>query len=307
MRQRIIRQGFTLIELLVVIAIIAILIGLLLPAVQKVREAASRLKCQNNLKQIGLGFHNYHSSYNRFPSGFESQTTGIDEPNLGPGWGWAAQLLPYVEQDNLARQINFSLDIRHANNATARITRVPLYLCPSDSSPQSIFTVQDEDGNPLCDVAFANYVGVGGVYEVSAYPDSSNGSPGILLRNSRVHVNGITDGSSNTILVGERASKQSPQTTWVGAVTDAGVPPLVSGYDVEEPPVLVLTNSGTAADGRTPNNPYGHVEDTNSNHTQGVNFLFADGSVRSVRASVSPAVWVGMTTRAGGETIGMDF
>jgi prepilin-type N-terminal cleavage/methylation domain-containing protein/prepilin-type processing-associated H-X9-DG protein len=294
------RRGFTLIELLVVIAIIAILIGLLLPAVQKVREAAARIKCTNNLKQIGLGFHNHHSTYGFFPPGYGSKSLTRDGENTGPGWGWAAHLLPYLEQDNLQNTIDFKVDIRHPSMAAVRTHVIPLLLCPSDSPVGPTFTVTNEGGSPLCDVAFANYVGVAGTYEVSEHPDTSLGC---LFRNSRIRVEDITDGSSSTLFCGERASKQSPQTTWVGAVTDAGVPPLNPAYETELGQVLILTYTGTAEDGRLPNNPLEHVEDTNSKHTGGVNFLFGDGSVRFLRQTVNPVTWQAIGTRAGGEVV----
>jgi prepilin-type N-terminal cleavage/methylation domain-containing protein/prepilin-type processing-associated H-X9-DG protein len=302
-----VRRAFTLLELLVVLAILAVLVGLLLPAVQKVRQAAARIQCKNNLKQIGVAFHNYHAANDHFPPGFTSASATVDGEGTGPGWGWAAYLLPYLEQEGLFGRIDFNKDIRDPANAFARAQSLKVFLCPADSPAGPTFTVVDASGGPLCDVAFANYVGVGGTNEVTGYPDTSGGTQyqGVLLRNSRARVTDILDGSSNTLLVGERASKRSPMTTWVGAVTGCVVPPQSPGYDNEGPPVLVLTNTGSVADARVPNNPLDHVEDSNSRHAQGVNFLFADGSVRSVNNSVDPAVWVAIGTRAGGEPVSL--
>jgi len=242
--------------------------------------------------------HNYHSTYDRFPAGFNSLAPTTDAEGTGPGWGWAAMLLPYLEQDNLYRQIDFKVDIAHPRHDQVRITRLPIFLCPSDDA-QPTFDIYGDAG--LVKLAFGNYVGVGGTYEVSGFPDSNNGP---LLRNWQYHALHIRDGTSNTMMVGERASRQSPMTTWVGSLTGATVPPLNPAYEDEGPPVLVLTNTGEAADRRTPNNALGHVEDINSRHTGGVNILFCDGSVRFIRDAISPMTWEALGTRDGGEPIG---
>jgi prepilin-type N-terminal cleavage/methylation domain-containing protein/prepilin-type processing-associated H-X9-DG protein len=275
------RRGFTLIELLVVIAIIAVLIGLLLPAVQKVREAANRMQCKNNLKQIGLALHNYHDRFGSFPPGYVS-VVDVDGSDRGPGWGWAAFLLADLEQTNVQRQINFTLDITEATHAAIRVQTLPLFRCPSDETIPP-FTVQTEDGAALCDVAHSNYVAVFGNNEIEDDPGAGNG---LFFRNSKVRFRDIPDGTSHTLCVGERSSNLM-KATWTGSVTGAA-----------EAPALVLGSAD-----HTPNHPAAHLEDFWSRHPQGVNFLFADGSVHSLHNHIHPQVWLGLATRAGGEAV----
>jgi prepilin-type N-terminal cleavage/methylation domain-containing protein/prepilin-type processing-associated H-X9-DG protein len=292
-------HGFTLVELLVVIAIIGVLIALLLPAVQAAREAARQTQCKNNLKQIGLAFHNFESARRTFPPGIVSRATAINSSGLGPGWGWAAHLLPYSEQSTL--RLDLTRSISDSIHDSARLTPLSLFRCPSDPVDQPTFSVHDASGSELVKLAFANYVGVGGTFEVTEFPDTGTGA---LIRNRGIPIKDITDGASHTLLVGERASRQSPQTTWVGAVTDASVPPQNPLYEEEGPPVLVLTNTGAVEDERVPNNALGHVEDSNSEHPQGVHLLFCDGSVHTINNDIDPAVWVALGTRAGDEPSG---
>jgi prepilin-type N-terminal cleavage/methylation domain-containing protein/prepilin-type processing-associated H-X9-DG protein len=269
------RLGFTLIELLVVIAIIAVLVGMLLPAVQKVRAAANRAVCKNNLKQLGIALHNFHDRTGSFPPGY---VTALDAggQELGPGWGWAAYLLPDVEQENLQRSARFDLEIGHGLNATARVFSVKVFRCPSDTAPLTFTT----EGRPVV-VAHANYVGVFGNNEIEDNPGAGNG---IFYRNSRTRIGDVSDGTSSTMMVGERSQNLSLP-TWTGAVTGA-----------TESGALVL---GTAD--HPPNDPASHPEDFWSRHVQGVNVLFADGSVRSIGNSIDRTTWVNLATRAGGE------
>src|SRR5262249_48448491 len=209
------RHAFTLIELLVVIAIIAVLIGLLLPAVQKVREAASRLKCKNNLLQIGLALHNYHDRMNSFPPGYRS-SVAADGSDQGPGWGWAAFLLADLEQGNWQSQITFTADIGAPANRAPRLAILKVFLCPSDNGPPTFTTAT----RPV-DVAFGNYVAMFGTPEITDNPDAGNG---VFYRNSQTRIADITDGTSNTLLVGERSSNLA-LSTWVGPVPGPHLPP----------------------------------------------------------------------------------
>jgi prepilin-type N-terminal cleavage/methylation domain-containing protein/prepilin-type processing-associated H-X9-DG protein len=271
------RRGFTLIELLVVIAIIAILIGLLLPAVQKVREAAARMQCSNNLKQLGLAMHNYHGVREAFPPGYTSAVAS-DGSDLGPGWGWASYLLPDMEQDNLFKQITFTQPVGAAINAGPRVAQIPIFRCPSDNAPPTFLTV-----TAVVEVASSNYPGVFGNNEIEDDPGAGNG---VFYRNSRVRFGDITDGTSNTFAVGERSSNLS-YATWTGAVTGA-----------DESQALVLGSCD-----HTPNHPAAHAEDFWSRHSGGVNFLLCDGSVRFVSNSISLAAYTAMASRAGGEVV----
>jgi prepilin-type N-terminal cleavage/methylation domain-containing protein/prepilin-type processing-associated H-X9-DG protein len=293
------RRGFTLIELLVVIAIIGVLIGLLLPAVQKVREAAARMSCTNNLKQIGLALHNYHDANLKFPPGYASGSDASGN-DTGPGWGWAAFILPHMEQQPLFGQIDFKQPIEAPLHAAARVTQIKSYLCPSDNPPPKFTAAQmtptGQVVSNICEVATANYPGMYGTGEPGVDGD------GVFFRGSQVRIADITDGTSSTIMVGERRYLYG-QTTWVGAVTNASqtAPPgSPFGVQVENSSNHVLGHSAEAWDG--PASPY-EPNHFSSRHTGGLNFLYADGHVSFITNAVDYATFKALSTRAGGEPI----
>ena len=208
-------RGFTLIELLVVIAIIAILMGLLLPAVQKVRASAARIQCVNNLKQMGLACHNYHDTLGGLPAGYLANVGYVDgATDTSPGWGWGTAILPFLEQDNLYRSINLNGSIAAPENAAAISTTVKTYVCPADLIPQPFFTVLDAYGNPLVIAAPSSYAACVGGDETDVEGPTGLGA---FYRNSRTRLTDITDGTSNTIMIGERAWSNA-QGIWAGAV-----------------------------------------------------------------------------------------
>ncbi len=297
-------RGFTLIELLVVISIIAILIALLLPAVQAAREAGRRTQCVNNLKQLGLALANYESAQKVISPGYVSNfdANGVD---LGPGWGWGSMILPQVEQGPLFNSINFNLAIEGPDNSTARFSKISGYLCPSDTvKPEWSVYRRDASGNPttlLTQVAPSNYVGMFGTSDPGLDGD------GLLFRNSAVSYRDITDGLSQTLAVGER-SHSLGEATWTGSITGAVLFPDDNdgiGYPrAESGPGMVLGHAG----GRIgPGDPSGEVNQFYSRHPGGVNFLFADGHVAFLKTSMNYKTYRALATRATGEVISGDY
>jgi prepilin-type N-terminal cleavage/methylation domain-containing protein/prepilin-type processing-associated H-X9-DG protein len=305
------KRGFTLIELLVVIAIIAILIGLLLPAVQKVREAAARVKCQNNLKQIGLALHNYHDVNGKLPAGFYAQYYGLW--TAGPAissnqymftyTGWQLQLLPYLEQDALYKN---SYNWLYANpwntdnnNYQACGYYFSIYNCPSNPAPRTIIyqgvTYELE-----------SYMGCTGT--TSGFNWAAPAADGVLYVNSSVRLTDITDGTSNTIAVGERPTVGDTYFGWGFAPygTGAGDGDTVIGSNdsqlaqmVGDPP----TNVGFRQPRIFPpqaNTEY-DVAHFWSYHSVGANFLYSDGSVHFLPYALDPTVFKALSTRNGGE------
>jgi prepilin-type N-terminal cleavage/methylation domain-containing protein len=294
------RLAFTLVELLVVLAIIAVLIGLLLPAVQKIRGAANRASCQNNLHQVGLALHNYHGVYGSFPPGYVCRPRA--DPNVtAPGWGWAALLLPFLEQDNLYRQIDLKLPVEDPSHLGVRTATQKLFTCPSDHDT-GLFTVYSQADAPLAEAATNSYAACHGVGpDLDEELDDGNG---VFFRNSHVRVTDISDGSSTTLAVGERAALLT-QTPWAGAVSGGTTrvtpgAPTANGGAVEEAATQVLAHVAV----HTLNDPNADPEDFFTPHTGSGWFLFADGSARPVRTGVLLAVLQALATRNGGEAVG---
>jgi prepilin-type processing-associated H-X9-DG protein/prepilin-type N-terminal cleavage/methylation domain-containing protein len=310
-RSRCAGLGFTLIELLVVIAIIAVLIGLLLPAVQSAREAARRVQCANNLKQIGLAMHNYHLSVDVFPPGYVSSTNDgtLGGVEIGPGWGWGTMILPQLEQRPLFSAINFSVQIIAPSSDTIRQSSLSVFLCPSstgNSGPVVLFPFGSTSGAmPVVnDLSPGQYVASAGQFDPG---DSAANNNGLFYRNSRIGERDVSDGLSQTLMVGER-SRNVADATWVGAI------PATQGCtnlnwpirDCEPANVMVLAHTGPSpvqAWVDVPNYKGAGADDFWSLHPGGCNFLFCDGSVRFVKETVNPRVFTALSTRAGGEAL----
>ncbi len=289
------RRAFTLVEILVVIAIIGVLVALLLPAVQAARESARRMQCQNNLKQIGVALLNYESNHKVFPSGYISD---IDSNNndTGPGWGWAALILPQMEESGIYDMIHQNLPIEDPANKDVRLFSIVSYLCPTEDFRRT-WTAKSSGGTAICEVAESNYVGVYGTGEPGSDGD------GIFFRNSKVTVKDITDGTSKTLAVGERTHQLGPA-TWVGSVTGAALFPQdendQSQAVTEGGPGMTLGHAGENA---TPGSPGQDINQFYSLHGSGAHFLFADGHVSFIRSDINYDTYQALATRAGGETI----
>ena len=298
------QAAFTLIELLVVIAIIAILIALLVPAVQKVREAAARTQCLNNMKQIGLALHSYHDSVKRLPSG-DFHGNGSNPA----GWGWIPKILPYVEQTAVARQLDFTTHSWQGNNPAALANPFPVFLCPADSfangtrseelpayakpSPPSPWMLTQTD-YATC---IGDYMNASGVGVATPYGNVGYGGGGVVRGVSgrwgwAAKFGEIPDGLSNTFAVGE----------CIGAFCiDQNLQS--QSYATTAHPINYM-NDSLKADPPTPGNPrWDESIGFRSFHIGGANFLKCDGSVRFITQDIDMATYRALASRDGGETL----
>jgi prepilin-type N-terminal cleavage/methylation domain-containing protein/prepilin-type processing-associated H-X9-DG protein len=332
-----IRKAFTLVELLVVIAIIAVLIGLLVPAVQKVREAANRAQCHNNLKQIGLALHGYHDSFKALPPSH----TATD--------GWPAMTLPWMEQGNLFNQYRLGIGYDQGTNKGVITAQVPIFVCPSAPGQAGVFQITqspDGYGSTVMLPGMMGTIDYGAVNQVfdgfyianglavpPGYPTTCLGP---LQPNIKTPLTWITDGTSNTIMIAEDAGQPSSfvlgklvstvrppgksliKTEGIGTPTpdwgwaDPGFAYSINGCDPTNG--YIVQHDGTTA-GLVSNGaggftrPSGQPVFINGNnngelysfHTGGANVVFADGSVHFLTTSMSPAAFAALVTARGGE------
>ena len=271
------RRGFSLIELLVVIGIIAILVALLMPAVQNARAAARRTQCKNNLHNIGIALLSYQSTYQCLPPGWLSSDVG---GRTYPGYSsWLMAILPEIEQETLYNAINIERPAWAPANATVVVQRVELYLCPSDTYNSGSFRM-----NWLgYDVAlsYSNYTGSLGTDFILDYRTLQRQPDGVLFRHSNVRMGDITDGTSTTLLAGEKINVQPICRGWWGfGATSVVVSDSKHGTSFGEPALF-----------------WGF----SSNHLPGAHFVMCDGSAGLISRQIETDVLMGLSTRAGDE------
>jgi len=322
-------RAFTLIELLVVIAIIAVLVGLLLPAVQAAREAARRLQCQNNLKQIGLALHGYHEAWQSFPPAYLAPHTGLrNQPStdleLGSGWAWGTLILPYLEQKPVYDAANFDLGYGEvggplgllglSENRTVRKIALSSYLCPSGGGGEQ--PLQLGYNSASVEASPGQYIASSGWMNTSTSPISGTG---LLYPNSRVAVGDVRDGTSATLMIGER-SRNVTDVAWSGSFGSHASPatlctkagrPVASCVGLM---FLLMGRTGPASDiqsGAVPDesslNPQRVGADGFASlHPGGCQFLLGDGSVRFLKETLAPPILRALASRASGEVVGAD-
>lgn len=351
------RKAFTLIELLVVVAIIGVMVGLLLPAVQAAREAARRMQCGNRLKQIGLAMHNYHSAYNQLPTGYYSFPTrdGSGPASLrvdaltwdaGPGWGWGAMILPFLEETALAEQIRYDQPLWVPGQADLIASKIPSFLCPSAVDGDDAFVVQDETGAPLLidgrqiRLGRSHYVVSHGqescwdecgaapsgdvfdniytqtVRTVAIGGDTSRVADGPFYRNSKVGFHDILDGTSYTIFAGEHAPAIADK-TWAGIVPGAFTHPKIDTPEnqSESAATLMFVHSGPSGGElditgfpimHPLNHPFKHVCQMISQHAGGGNVLMGDGAVKFISDHVNQLLFAEMSSMREHEVVDLE-
>lgn len=275
------KRGFTLIELLTVIAIIGVLVALLLPAVQQAREAARRAQCKNNLKQMALAMHNYHEAHRTLPPGYFGEL----------GWSWGTYILPYADQQPLYDALGVGDPIvwsnpKHLNNGR---TVLPLYICPSDLSPSLNEKRRPLDSrNERQALGYASYVGNRGTQVGGSVEEND----GVLYGNSRIRLQDIRDGLSNTIALSEREYVAHEGAVWC-----------CSGYQhTNLDYALALMGITQNRDVRI-NGSFRNA--VSSHHPGGAQFALCDGSVRFISETIDLKIWDGLAIRNDGQPISL--
>ena len=284
-------SAFTLIELLVVIAIIAVLIGLLLPAVQKTREAAGRIRCSNNLHQVGIAFLGYHDAHKEFPRG--GYPTAMPDTTNPVKRSWSANILPWLEQAPLAERIRTDVPYTDPANLGVGQTVLPMFLCPSSSRLGPLKKSADLPSSSTHEYARTDYGAVSGERALKGPTDTNNPEKGILIFASNIKITDVHDGASQTILVGE--APEGIHSIWMS---------VRNVYDQSAPVSMRRSNSSPYVSCTLPGIFCDYGQEISSYHNNGAFVLFADGSAHFLSADLEPQTLAALCTRASGDVPG---